>query len=70
MGQAPASAIRSRPAAIGEVLGRRRRRPLPIGSIKTNIGHIEPESGLAGMMKAMLALKSRRIAAFASLRRT
>jgi len=42
--------------AIGEVLGRRRRRPLPIGSIKTNIGHIEPASGLAGMMKAMLAL--------------
>ena len=42
--------------AIGEVLGRRRRRPLPIGSIKTNIGHIEPASGLAGAMKAMLAL--------------
>ncbi len=43
--------------AIGEVLGRRRRRPLPIGSIKTNIGHIEPASGLAGAMKAMLALE-------------
>jgi acyl transferase domain-containing protein/NADPH:quinone reductase-like Zn-dependent oxidoreductase/acyl carrier protein len=42
--------------AIGEVLGRRRRQPLPIGSIKTNIGHIEPASGLAGAMKAMLAL--------------
>src|SRR5271166_4118805 len=42
--------------AIGEVLGRRRRRPLPIGSIKTNIGHIEPASGLAGAIKAMLAL--------------
>ncbi len=42
--------------AIGEVLGRRRQRPLPIGSIKTNIGHVEPASGLAGAMKAMLAL--------------
>lgn len=43
--------------AIGDVLGRRRRRPLPIGSIKTNIGHVEPASGLAGAMKAMLALE-------------
>ncbi len=44
-------------AAIGEVLGRRRDHPLPIGSIKTNIGHTEPASGLAGLMKAMLALE-------------
>ncbi|WP_036262317.1 type I polyketide synthase [Methylocapsa aurea] len=44
-------------AAIGEVLGRRRFLPLPIGSIKTNIGHTEPASGLAGVMKAMLALE-------------
>jgi phthiocerol/phenolphthiocerol synthesis type-I polyketide synthase C len=44
-------------AAIGEVLGRRRTRPLPIGSIKTNIGHTEPASGLAGLLKAMLALE-------------
>ena len=44
-------------AAIGEVLGQRRTRPLPIGSIKTNIGHTEPASGLAGLLKAMLALE-------------
>jgi len=44
-------------AAIGEALGQRRDRPLPIGSIKTNIGHTEPASGLAGVMKAMLALE-------------
>jgi len=44
-------------AAIGEILGKRRARPLPIGSIKTNIGHTEPASGLAGVMKAMLALE-------------
>lgn len=43
--------------AIGEVLGRRRSRPLPIGSIKTNIGHTEAASGLAGLFKAMLALE-------------
>lgn len=44
-------------AAIGEVLGQRRSRPLPIGSIKTNIGHTEPASGLAGLLKALLALE-------------
>jgi len=44
-------------AAIGEVLGQRRTRPLPIGSVKTNIGHTEPASGLAGLLKAMLALE-------------
>lgn len=43
--------------AIGEALGRRRDRPLPIGSIKSNIGHLEPAAGLAGVLKAMLALE-------------
>ncbi|MGO9697996.1 MAG: SDR family NAD(P)-dependent oxidoreductase [Xanthobacteraceae bacterium] len=43
--------------ALGAVLGRARARPLPIGSIKTNIGHTEPAAGLAGLMKAMLALE-------------
>ena len=43
--------------ALGAALGSRRARPLPIGSIKTNIGHLEPASGLAGMLKAMLALE-------------
>ena len=42
--------------AIGRGLGRERSQPLPIGSIKTNIGHLEPASGLAGMLKALLAL--------------
>jgi len=43
--------------ALGAVLGRERDRPLPIGSIKTNIGHTEPASGLAGLLKAMLVLE-------------
>ena len=43
--------------AIGKLLGVRRQAPLPIGSVKTNIGHLEPASGLAGLLKAVLALK-------------
>jgi len=42
--------------ALGLGLGLRRSSPLPIGSIKTNIGHLEPASGLAGLVKAVLAL--------------
>ena len=42
---------------IGDVLGRERDAPLRIGSIKSNIGHLEPASGLAGVLKAMLALE-------------
>ncbi|MDB5591095.1 type I polyketide synthase [Enterovirga sp.] len=42
---------------IGEALGRDRATPLLIGSIKSNIGHLEPASGLAGVLKAMLAFE-------------
>ena len=44
--------------AIGEVIGRNRRAPVPIGSIKTNIGHTEPASGLFGLLKAVIALEN------------
>src|SRR6202000_3286994 len=43
--------------AIGEALGQRRSRRLPIGSVKTNVGHLEAASGFAGLLKAMLALE-------------
>ncbi|HWX47822.1 MAG TPA: SDR family NAD(P)-dependent oxidoreductase [Roseomonas sp.] len=43
--------------AIGTALGRHRAAPLPVGSIKTNIGHLEPASGIAGLLKAMLVLE-------------
>ena len=43
--------------ALGKGLGQRRSQPLPIGSIKSNIGHLEPVSGLAGLLKTVLALK-------------
>jgi len=44
--------------ALGRSLGARRTSPLPIGSIKTNIGHLEPAAGLAGLIKALLALNN------------
>ena len=43
--------------ALGDVLGSRRSRKLPIGSVKTNIGHLEAGSGMAGLLKAMLVLR-------------
>ena len=43
--------------AIGEALGAGRATPLPIGSVKSNLGHMEPASGLAGLLKAQLALE-------------
>ncbi len=44
--------------AIGRVLGQRRGAPLPIGSVKTNFGHLEPASGLVGLLKSQLALSN------------
>ncbi len=46
-------------AAISEALARHRSRALPIGSVKTNVGHLEAASGMAGLLKTMLALDRR-----------
>lgn len=46
-------------AAIGRVYGQARTKPLPIGSVKSNLGHLEAASGMAGLVKAVLALKNR-----------
>jgi acyl transferase domain-containing protein/NADPH:quinone reductase-like Zn-dependent oxidoreductase/acyl carrier protein len=49
--------------AIGTALGRGRNAPLPLGSVKSNIGHLEAASGLAGLAKCVLALEHRRLPA-------
>jgi acyl transferase domain-containing protein/NADPH:quinone reductase-like Zn-dependent oxidoreductase/NAD(P)-dependent dehydrogenase (short-subunit alcohol dehydrogenase family)/acyl carrier protein len=43
--------------ALGTVIGQKRDEVLHIGSVKTNVGHLEPVSGLVGLLKSLLALE-------------
>jgi acyl transferase domain-containing protein/SAM-dependent methyltransferase len=43
--------------ALGSVFGEDRERPLVIGSVKTNLGHLEAAAGVAGLVKAVLSLQ-------------
>ncbi|MFG6668721.1 type I polyketide synthase [Halomonas sp. HNIBRBA4712] len=55
--------------AIGEALGQHRQTPLPIGSIKSNLGHLETASGAAGLAKALYSLKHREVPATIGIRK-
>ncbi|MGZ9236044.1 MAG: type I polyketide synthase, partial [Anaerolineales bacterium] len=43
--------------ALAAVLGADRKEPLMIGSVKTNIGHLESAAGIAGLIKIILMLQ-------------
>lgn len=47
--------------AIGAVFAENRDSPLYVGSVKTNIGHLEGASGLAGVIKTILSLEHGKI---------
>ena len=50
---------------MGTVLGRGRPQdaPLLIGAVKSNLGHLEAAAGVAGFIKAVLAVQRGRIPA-------
>lgn len=47
--------------ALGIALGQERKTPLPIGSTKSNMGHLETASGAAGLIKLLYAFKHRQV---------
>lgn len=42
--------------ALGSVFGNERETPLLVGSVKTNVGHLEAAAGIVGVMKVVLSL--------------
>lgn len=49
--------------AIGTVFGKGRKGVCKVGSIKTNLGHLEPAAGVVGLIKAVLCVREGHIPA-------
>lgn len=47
--------------SIGAVYGANRAAPVPVGSVKSNIGHLESAAGIAGLIKVAMMLRHRQI---------
>lgn len=48
--------------ALGEFFGQgRENNPLHVGSVKTNIGHLEAAAGIAGLIKVVLAMQHKQL---------
>ncbi len=46
---------------LGAAFGAGRREPCLLGSVKTNLGHLEAAAGIAGLIKVILAMKHRQL---------
>jgi len=62
-GTAVGDPIEARALIEAAAVGRPADRPLLIGSVKTNVGHLETASGMAGLFKTVLSLKHRAVPA-------
>ncbi|MFN8674492.1 MAG: amino acid adenylation domain-containing protein [Candidatus Sericytochromatia bacterium] len=47
--------------SLGEVLGKNTSSELKIGSVKTNIGHLEAAAGIAGLIKTVLCIYNKKL---------
>lgn len=47
--------------ALGRVFSEKRKTPLVVGAVKSNVGHLEAAAGMAGLIKVIMMLKHKKI---------